>query len=86
MIAERTTPGCVTPTPQTLDLLATQVLELLLMRWPGEAAALLQECLLRLLALVLAGRETSLVVAGASPPFQSFAAHLLELNCCGRGD
>lgn len=41
-----------------------QVLELLLMRWPGEAAALLQESLLRVLALALSGRETSLVVAG----------------------
>jgi hypothetical protein len=41
-----------------------KVLELLLMGWPGEAAALLQESLLRVLALALSGRETSLVVAG----------------------
>ena len=58
-----------------------QVLELLLMRWPGEAAALLQESLLRVLALALSGRETSLVVAGvylrdaASMPIASIGLH-----------
>ena len=45
-------------------LRASKVLELLLMGWPGEAAALLQESLLRVLALALSGRETSLFVAG----------------------
>ena len=43
-----------------------KVAELLLTGWPGEAAVLLQDALLRLLALVLSGRESSLVIARAS--------------------
>jgi hypothetical protein len=65
-------PGCMvvpglTDMPDkhvTMCAVCVQVLELLLMGWPGEAAALLQQSLLRVLALALSGRETSLVVAG----------------------
>lgn len=60
------------------------------MGWPGEAAALLQDCLLRLLSMTLSGRETSLVVAGESCvvcPISSLAIEQAQRRlamCCRR--
>ena len=60
-----------------------QVAELMLTGWPTESAPLLQDCLLRLLALVLTGGESSFVVASASrtlPTFQLMAVSSLHTS------